>query len=120
MPNKYYVNPKFNKENSFSSQQLLEFVMKTTSDNDGLHGTVDSSGRYDGVKMELAPGYSDSNRDGEEIISEQARRGMMQYYEFVKNGGNLMKTKPVKMAPAVTQTSVKKGRLSYDPNQTYD
>lgn len=93
MPDKYYTNPKFEKENTSSSQELHELVLKLAYSNNHLHHKVDTNGNYNGVTMEMTPEYVNAMNYGDETISQNVQQIMNQYYEFVRIGGNLIKIK---------------------------
>lgn len=93
MPDKYYTNPKFDKENTSSSQELHELILDLASSNHHLHYIVGNTGEYNGITMEMSQEYKDDMDHADETIPTDAKHKMNQYYEFVRNGGNLMKTK---------------------------
>lgn len=89
MPDKYFTNPKFKKDHLMSTEDLHKLVLRMVKDNKEIHKKVGTSGEYNGVRMEMAPEYSNVE-EGNEKISDEVRHTMSQYYDFVKNGGDMM------------------------------
>lgn len=95
MPDKYYSNPNFNKENLMSSDKLHRLVLKMAGEsNMEARKKLGKDGTYNGVTMEMAPEYSDAmeeqNNGDADKISPDVRHSMLKYYEFVRNGGDML------------------------------
>ena len=92
MPDKYYTNPKFDKQYSLSAEDLHGLVLKMVDakENEEVHTKKNKDGNYDGVTMEIAPEYEEAMKKANEPIPEAVSRDMKKYEEFVKNGGRLI------------------------------
>lgn len=92
IPDKYYINPKFEKENSMSPLDLQRFVSRwilPQDDEDKKETSGDLDVEYKGMRMEISQEDLDEMKlnDKEQLADVQA--GMKKYEEYVKNKGIL-------------------------------